>query len=295
MRKLTLACAVVLSLSLMPSPTSGQSAGGPIILMGIDAEDQGVGGHGPITVYEGVVNSIRANVTNGGTGILVIGGRKAPTDHVTEFWDQIGTDLGVPITYVNGAAGIAAQSFAGLAMLAVASSESQTPSGGLTEVESIALNARQSGVAAFVNGGGGLLGFTQTGLTTPYGYLAVVGTFQVQGGLNYADITPTPEGQAIGITDALDVTAWHEVYLVFPPFLGILATNNVPGGGFGQPAAIGGARVFVGVQPSPTPSPSPSASPTLAPIPAPAPTTTPPPPAEPPPAEPLPVQPTFTG
>lgn len=39
--------------------------------MGIDAEDGGPGGHGPITTYEDVVNSILSNVTNGGSGILV--------------------------------------------------------------------------------------------------------------------------------------------------------------------------------------------------------------------------------
>ncbi|MFK4998901.1 hypothetical protein ACI2OX_21215 [Bacillus sp. N9] len=51
-------------------------AGGPLILMGIDAEDGGVNGHGPIANYIQVVNSILSNVSNGGSGILVIGGGK---------------------------------------------------------------------------------------------------------------------------------------------------------------------------------------------------------------------------
>ena len=302
MRRLSLAGAVILSLSLMTSPTSGQATGGPVVLMGIDAEDGGVGGHGPITVYDDVVNNIRSNVTNGGAGILAIGGGKdlvPPVDDVTEFWQQIGTDLGITVTFVNGAAAIAAVNFAGLAILGVASSEPGTLSGGLTDAENDALAARRSDIASFVNGGGGLLGFSQSGLTNLYGYLTGFGTFQVQNNQTYADIEPTADGLALGITNALDVTAWHDLYLVFPPFLGILARNDEAGDpGFGQPAAIGGARVVIGPQPTPSPPPSPTPTPTSTPTPTPIPTpipTTAPTPAEPPPAEPLPVQPTFTG
>ena len=67
-------------------------SGGPVVLMGIDAEDGGPGGHGPLAVYANVVSSILADVTNGGSGILVIGGGKdttPPVDDVTGFWDQV--------------------------------------------------------------------------------------------------------------------------------------------------------------------------------------------------------------
>src|SRR3972149_9848441 len=44
------------------------AVGGPVVLMGIDAEDGGVGGHGPISVYGDVVSRILAEVKNGGPG-----------------------------------------------------------------------------------------------------------------------------------------------------------------------------------------------------------------------------------
>jgi hypothetical protein len=219
--------------------------GGPVVLMGIDAEDGGVGGHGPISVYEDVVNSILSEVTNGGSGILVIGGGKATSDDVTEFWDQIDADLTTTtVTYVNGATAIGAQSFSGFAMIAIASSEGETPFGGLTQAENDALAGRLSDIVAFVNAGGGLLGFSQTGFTNPYAYIGGLGTFTTNTGLGYDDITPTTEGSAVGITDDLDVCCWHDEYLTFPSFLEVLATNT----GTGNPAAIGGAQVVVAAQ-----------------------------------------------
>jgi hypothetical protein len=55
------------------APDCGGTSGGPLVLMGIDAEDGGLGGHGPITAYRDVVNNILLRTTKPGTGILVIG------------------------------------------------------------------------------------------------------------------------------------------------------------------------------------------------------------------------------
>ncbi|MCH8164942.1 MAG: hypothetical protein IH889_04970 [Planctomycetes bacterium] len=68
------------------APAWGQ---GPLVLMGIDAEDGGPGAHGPISVYESVLTNgsltgILDNVTNGGSGILVIGGSTGATATVTK-------------------------------------------------------------------------------------------------------------------------------------------------------------------------------------------------------------------
>jgi hypothetical protein len=169
---LGLVLAIAAALVVLFAPNSGGTAtaqviGGPVVLMGIDAEDGGVGGHGPISVYDDIVNSILAEVGNGGSGILVIGGGKGEDD-VTEFWDQIAIDTGEAVTYVNGDANIAAQSFDGFAMIAIASSEEETGSGGLTQDENDALAGRLADIAAFVNSGGGLLGFSQAGFTNPY-------------------------------------------------------------------------------------------------------------------------------
>ncbi|MGH2543355.1 MAG: Ig-like domain-containing protein, partial [Ardenticatenaceae bacterium] len=110
----------------------------------------------------------------------------------------------------------------------------------LTQAENDALGGRRADVAAFVNGGGGLLGFTSD-FPNPYPYLADVGTFTFNTGLGYSDITPTPAGLAIGITDALDVCCWHDEYLTFPIFLEVLAVNVDTG----NAAAVGGADVFI--------------------------------------------------
>jgi hypothetical protein len=221
---------------------SSSQAGGPIILMGIDAEDGGAGGHGPITVYRNVVESLLAAVNNGGTGILVIGAGKSGTDHVTAFWNALsGVSPAISVTYVNSAAGISAQSFAGFALIAVSSSIQDTPSGGLTEAENQALTGRQADVAAHVNAGGGLLGFSAGGLSTPYGYLAGVGSFTFNFPSQYSGITPTQAGLDVGITTQLNVCCWHDEYITFPSFLEVLATNNATG----NPAAIGGVQVVI--------------------------------------------------
>ncbi len=85
---LALVLAAFLSTADPGGPVNAQVSGGPVVLMGIDAEDGGPGGHGPLAVYVNVVSSISADVTNGGSGILVIGGGKdttPPVDDVTEF------------------------------------------------------------------------------------------------------------------------------------------------------------------------------------------------------------------
>ena len=233
--------------ALPPLVTPQQIVGGPVVLMGIDAEDGGPGAHGPITVYESVLTNgsntgILDNVTNGGSGILVIGGGKSAFDGPTTFWNQIATDLSVTVTFVNGATNITNQSFAGFAMIVVGSDVFNTPSGGLTSAENTALTGRASAIANFVNGGGGLLGFASSGFgTAAYGYLGFVGTFIVNFPAQYADITPTTAGLNIGITNALDVCCWHDEYITFPSFLGILATNATTT--TGNAAAIGGAQV----------------------------------------------------
>ena len=228
------------ALTVAVGPPVSAATGGPIILMGIDAEDGGVGGHGPITTYVDVTNSILAGATNGGTGLLVFGCTTSGTDHVSLFWQAVATGTGAPLTCSEGA-GIATQSLAGFKMIGVASDIVNTPNGGLTQAENDALGLRASDVAAFVNGGGGLLGFSSAKLTNPYPYLGGVGSFTFATPAGYNDITPTTAGGLVGITNALDVSAWHDEYLTFPSFLSVLATNVATG----NPAAIGGAQVVI--------------------------------------------------
>jgi len=236
---------LMLAVGLLTARSSRAAVGGPVVVLGIDAEDNGVGGHGPIETYVALVNSILGKVLNGGSGVLVIGAGKIPgdPDDVTAFWSAIATAIpGQTFTFVNDTTtpgSIAAQSFAGYALIAVTSGEAQTPYGGLTSAENTALEGRSQDIANFVDAGGGVLGFTQFGFATPYLYLGGIGGFTANTGLQFQDITPTPEGTALGITDALDVCCWHDEFTGYPSFLMPLAVNaqteNV--------VALGGSRI----------------------------------------------------
>lgn len=213
-------------------------AQGPVVLLGIDAEDFG---HPAPSNYFTVMGSTYSTASNLGTGTLVIGGGKSGTDRVTLFWNALAGVIG-PITYVSGAA-ISSVSFTGYRMIGVVSDVFNTPSGGLTNAENDLLTTRAGDIAAFVNGGGGLLGFSSVELNTPYGYLGTIGSFTFGMPPQQQDVTATLEGQAIGVTDALDGCCWHDSYLTFPSFLDVLAYYpNVTG----QPAAaIGGQQVII--------------------------------------------------
>jgi hypothetical protein len=209
--------------------------------MGLGAEDGGEISQGPITLYRTVADQLLSKVTNGGTGILVVGGGKGP-DEVTSFWNRLaGGEPAVPITFVNGPGNIASQSFAGFALLAVASDNFNTSFGGLTLAEHQALTGRAGDIAAFVNAGGGLLGLSSQFGAESFGYLAGLGGVTSAGPFDYDQITPTAGGPAAGITDAFDGKDWDQTFATFPAFLEALATANRPGQPFdGQAAVIGG-------------------------------------------------------
>jgi hypothetical protein len=256
MSKRTSMGAAAAVLSFFAGPARAQ---GPVLLMGIDAEEGGPGGHGPITIYESLLtnpagNGLLDSVTNGGSGVLVIGGGKDALDDVTRFWTRIETDLGPGfVTFVNGSANISGRSFAGFAALAVVGDIIET-GGGLTNAEMSALVARSADVGDFVNGGGGLLGFASARLAQPYGYLAPFGDFTFNNAGSYFDITPTPEGTAIGITNAMDIQWWHDEFLTFPAYLDVLAVNALTG----RAAAIGGVATVVPPPPPPPPPTGPT-------------------------------------
>lgn len=226
-----------------PERPAAPTDGGPVLVMGIDAEDGGVGGHGPVEVYAELVQRMFANVGNGASTILVLGGGKDPADDVTTFWNEIATITGRSVSFANGAADLATQPLTGFGLVVVSSSTDETSFGGLLDEESEALKARSLEVAGHVNGGGGLLSFSQTGQTTPYGFLGDLGSFaraDIATG-NDSDIDVTATGTAAGLTDDLDVCCWHDAYTEFPSFLVPLATFA----GSTEVAAIGGASVVI--------------------------------------------------
>lgn len=225
---------------------SGLAQAGPVVLIGIDAEDGNVSGgyHGGTAPYVAVLSTpsigLLSKVTNGGSGILVVGGGKDVNDDVTRFWEAIGAGTGQTVTYVNGPAAIKTQSFAGFKAIAVVSSGFEAP-GGLIDSENDALATRQTDIAAFVNGGGGLFGLTQHNLATPFAYLPNAASFINNEG-NYDQITATSEGEAVGITDTnLDTCCWHNTFPEFPSYLQVLATNDANG----EAAALGGENVIL--------------------------------------------------
>lgn len=212
---------------------SSAASGGPVVLTGIDAEDCGPGGHGPIGNYVDLVNSILANTSNGGDGILVIGANGfGPQD----FWNAIGAATGEAITFGNQNS-----SFAGFQMIGVVGSDPET-CGGLTQAQNDVLAGRQVDFANFINSGGGLLGNTQADFTNQYAYIGGLGSF-ASSSVDYSDIDPTAEGQAVGITNDLDLCCWHNVFTQFPGFLEVLAFQA----GTQNAAAIGGEDVIITV------------------------------------------------
>lgn len=233
-----------LGAGLLSASTSTVTAasGGPVVLMGIDAEDGGVGGHGDISIYVDVVNDILSRVGNGGSGILVIGGEHdGGFGDVTEFWDAIGSHTGESITYVRGATNIQNQSFSGYAMLAVVSSYPETWDG-MSQAENDALVSRSGDVASFVDNGGGLFGSSQDDFTNSWAYISDIGSFSTNTGLSYSDVTPTTAGNNIGIHDPdLDLCCWHDTFEAWPGFLDVLAWRA--GYEDQQAAALGGASV----------------------------------------------------
>ena len=114
---------------------------------------------------------------------------------------------------------------------------------------------KRGAIGDFVNNGGDLFGFNSRNYSTSapaYGYLGGFGTFTFNTNIEYQNIVPTPAGEAIGITNALDVCCWHDEFVTFPAFLTELAKNaNAPQ----RAAALGNLNVVVsGIQLAPVSS-----------------------------------------
>jgi len=234
--------------------TAAPGDGGYVALLGIDTEDSGPGGHGPIATWQTFVNNLLAKPTNGGSGILVVGGGKNASDDATLFWNAIDNGTSGSVTYVNGTNksgpnnDINDVSFAGYKMIAVVTDTNQLDNdtdgvddnggGGLLQSEHDAFINRREDVATFVNNGGALLGFN-SGLNNPFGYIEGVGSVSINNVANYNNITATAEGGRLGLNNTLDVEAWHQTFNSYPSYLRILARGGTSASS-GPIAAIGG-------------------------------------------------------
>lgn len=244
----TLLTAIIVAIAvaaLRPTPLQAQTpeeaAGGPVVLMGIDAEDghtSFAGAHGPIATYQRLVNNILNQTTKPATNQLLVIGCKPGTD-TGMFWASV-----FPAhRCVTGGAAILAEDFTDDRMIAVVSDEYNTWFGGLTchdEDPALDDDVTEAKIAAHVNAGGGLLGFSSD-CPRPYDYISGVAEISVRTGKSYYDIDPTDEGTAIGVDNTLDVCCWHDTFLQFPNFLNVLAFEH----GSTEAAAIGGRKIEV--------------------------------------------------
>jgi Ca2+-binding RTX toxin-like protein len=252
-RLLLVAASVSLAITLVPTPASGGGGGGgggggtggPIILMGIDADD---GGHGDDSIYIGLMQSLNDDVNKSGSGIAVVGAGGGAED----WWTDITTGAGLSPTFVDGGPAISSFNFSPFRIIGVAGTEPET-GGGLSQEEHDALSARSGDIQSFVRGGGGIFGLSSTFDPSvgagPYAWITGAAAVTSEEH-EYSDVTSTPDGQAVGINDTnLDVCCWHNTFTQFPSFLKVLAVNNGGEGddtGIGQAAALGGERVLGG-------------------------------------------------
>ncbi len=240
------------SISLAAAPP--KVSGGSVVLMGLEPEDGHLEGgrraHGPISAYVNIVKKMK--VTNGGNGILVIGGSGNDNNAIKVFWKEIASKTNMKATFVSGN-NISSQSFDGFAIIAIASDIYNTPNGGLTNEENDLLAARGGDIANFINKGGGLFGGTSD-FDNPYGYMTRFGIFTFNLYTNKPIINKvsiTTEGAAFDMkADELSVPAWHDEFTAFPNFFKVLVRNETPLQQFSQknPLAIGGNSVIISPQ-----------------------------------------------
>ena len=226
----------------------GQAAGGPVVLMGLDSElTPGRSSHGTPAEHADMVSSILDSVTNGGDGILVLGGDPDNNSNIIDYWEKdVGSDPMVDedITFVNGAEDIRNVDFDGYAMIGVVSSTEEIPSG-LTDSENDALIDRQGDIAAFVNSGGGFLGKTQEGLSEPWEYISPLADIDAVE-TSYSSIELADAGDELGLTqDGMDGwCCYHEYFIAdsVPDFLDPLLFAD---GEEDDIAAVGGDAVII--------------------------------------------------
>lgn len=215
---------------------------GKIYVSGQDSDDAG---HVTVAFGTQLLNFINTGNTNGGSGILILGGDTSGDSRTTiNSWNP----SGITFTLAQAAdeTAIAAANFSAFAGILIPSSVNQT-GGGISQFELNAIIARSAAIAAFVNGGGNLMAFTETGLSGAFGWfpLGALSISNVDYAGLFSPVLQTPDLAAAGFiaTNAeLSGDLYHNVFTGPPGFFGlkVLATDNTPGLGFGQAAILGG-------------------------------------------------------
>jgi len=205
---------------------------GKIYISGQDSDDNG---HVSVSYGSQMLGFVGTGNTNGGTGILMLGGYTSTSGSIINSWNA---GPGYILTAASGAGAIASANFASFAGIFMASSDTNTV-GGITQSELNAINARAADIATFVNAGGNLMALTQQGLSGSFGWFPL-------GALTTASIGTTNISQTAALS-AAGFTAtnaeiagdlFHNEFTGPSGFYGlsVLAVNN----GSGQAVIIGG-------------------------------------------------------
>lgn len=225
---------------------------GKVYISGQDSDDSGhvsTAFGGQLLDFAGTGN------TNSGSGILILGGSTVGTSiNTINTWNTVANSgSGYTLTQVTATGDIATQNFGSFAAILLPSASTQT-SGGISQAQLDAINARSADIAAFVNAGGNLMAFTEAGLTNAFGWFPL-GTLSIVDD-SYDPVAQTPELAAAGFTATnaeISGDLYHNVFTGPAGFFGlkVLAVNDDPFSSTeGEAAILGGGvgtRIIVTV------------------------------------------------
>ena len=210
-------CSIIMGLVVFM--TQGALAG-PVILSGMDPEDHRFEAEPTATaaleMVEDIMTFIHNMATNGGSGILMLGGSENSTPF--DVADEAAGLEGITLTHAFGA-DIGTEDFSGFAALYMPTVDSELNGAfgslvgeGLTVADLDLINGRAGDIQDFVNGGGGLGAFSQN---EPNGY-----QWFPLGGLETTDlgfggatgVCVTTEGMAVLEPSATSVEPFHTTF-----------------------------------------------------------------------------------
>lgn len=217
---------------------SASANAGKVYISGQDSDDSG---HVSLSYGTQLLDFISSGNTNGGSGILILGGATVGTSRGNiDSWNASTPSV---LTQVTLAGSIATQNFSSFAAILLPSADTQT-GGGITQAQLDAINARGGDIAAFVNGGGNLMAFTEAGLTNAFGWFPLGALSITNGSYDSAAQTPALAAAGFVATDAeISGDLYHSTFSGPAGFFGlsVLATNAEVGTPtFGEAAILGG-------------------------------------------------------
>ena len=222
----------VMALAVAGALCAGDALAGKVYVSGQDSDDSG---HVSQAYGSQLLTFVGTGNTNGGSGILLLGGDTSTSGGTIASWN---TTAGQTLTFASGAAAISAANFSSYAGIFMASAFTQT-TGGISQAELNAINARSADISTFVNTGGNLMALTEQGLTGAWGWFPLGGL--VTTAIGTSNISQTAALAAAGLiaTNAeIAGNLYHNDFTGPPGFFGlnVLAVDN----GTGHAVILGG-------------------------------------------------------